>query len=213
MAKSIDKTELFARTPVPKALRTMAIPTIVSQLINLVYNVVDTFFIGRTGNSFMVAATTIAFTLVMMMTALSNLFGIGGGSHVARLMGAGHSEKAKSVSSFCLYASILMALAYSALIGLFLEPLLKFFGASDQTLGFAKSYTVIVIVIGALPGILSIVRELVIYIPFMFILNIPFGEIGLAASLPAGEACSAVFAFWLLTRALKERRLKERPLA
>ncbi|MBR3053579.1 MAG: MATE family efflux transporter [Firmicutes bacterium] len=157
MAKSIDKTELFARTPVPKALRTMAIPTIVSQLINLVYNVVDTFFIGRTGNSFMVAATTIAFTLVMMMTALSNLFGIGGGSHVARLMGAGHSEKAKSVSSFCLYASILMALAYSALIGLFLEPLLKFFGASDQTLGFAKSYTVIVIVIGALPGILSLV--------------------------------------------------------
>ena len=54
--KTDDKKELFETMPVPKAIAAMAIPTIISQLINLIYNMVDTFFIGRTGNSYMVAA-------------------------------------------------------------------------------------------------------------------------------------------------------------
>ena len=66
---------------------TMAIPTIISQMINLIYNMVDAFFIGRTGNSYMMAATSITLTIVMLNIAMSNLFGIGGGSLVARLMG------------------------------------------------------------------------------------------------------------------------------
>ena len=86
--KSIDKQELFTNTPVPRALYTMAVPTIISQLINLIYNMVDAFFIGRTGNAYMMAATSLTLTLVMMNVALSNLFGIGGGSQFARLMGA-----------------------------------------------------------------------------------------------------------------------------
>ena len=84
---TVSKQELFASTPVPKALLTMAVPTIISQLINLIYNMVDAFFIGRTGNSYMMAATSLTLTLVMMIAALSNLFGIGGGSLFARLMG------------------------------------------------------------------------------------------------------------------------------
>ena len=64
-----SKQELFASTPVPKALMTMAVPTIISQLINLIYNMVDAFFIGRTGNSYMMAATSLTLTLVMMIAA------------------------------------------------------------------------------------------------------------------------------------------------
>ena len=155
--EAIDKTELFAVTPVPKALRVMAIPTIISQLINLIYNIVDTFFIGRTGNSYMVAATTLALTLVVMEISVGNLFGIGGGSHVARLMGARRRDQAGAVSAFSVYGSIVAALLYSSLIGIFLEPLLRFLGASDDTIGFAKGYTFIVVVLGALPSILSMV--------------------------------------------------------
>ena len=153
--KAIDKQELFANTPIPRALYTMAVPTIISQLINLIYNVVDAYFIGRTGNSYMMAATSLTLTLVMMNVALSNLFGIGGGSQVARLMGVKRTEEAKQVSSFSFYGAVGIALLYSLLVGLFLDPLLRFLGASSATIDYARSYSLIVIVIGSLPAILS----------------------------------------------------------
>ena len=156
MKASVDKKRLFAEVPVPKALYTMAVPTIISQLINLIYNMVDAFFIGRTGNSYMMAATTITLTLVMMNVALSNLFGIGGGSLVARLMGVGKTDEAGRVSAFAVYGAAAVAVMYSFLIGLFLRPLLAFLGASDATMGYAQSYAVIVIVLGSLPSILSL---------------------------------------------------------
>ena len=155
MKKQLNKQELFARTPVPKALMTLAVPTIISQIINLIYNMVDAFFIGRTGNSYMMAATTITLTMVMMNVALSNLFGIGGGSLVARLMGAGEPEKARRVSAFAALGAVLIAVVYSLALGLFLDPVLRFLGASDATIGYARSYALIVIVAGSLPGILS----------------------------------------------------------
>ena len=133
----------------------MAVPTIISQLINLIYNMVDAFFIGRTGNSYMMAATTITLTLVMMNVALSNLFGIGGGSLVARLMGADRPDQAKRVSAFSVYGAAAVALLYSLLVGLFVTPLLRFLGASDATIGYARSYALIVIVLGSLPSIMS----------------------------------------------------------
>ena len=82
-----SRQELFESVPIPKALATLAIPTIISQIINLVYNMVDAFFIGRTGNSYMMAATTLTLTLMLMNIAFGNLFGIGGGSLIARLSG------------------------------------------------------------------------------------------------------------------------------
>ena len=152
---SPSKQQLFAETPIPRALLSMAIPTIISQIINLVYNMVDAFFIGRTGNSYMMAATTLTLTMVMMNAALANLFGIGGGSQVARLMGAGEADRARRVSAFSAWGAIAVAAAYSLLIGLFLDPVLRFLGASDATIDFARSYALIVIVCGSLPGILS----------------------------------------------------------
>ena len=156
MQKNIDKQTLFAETPVRQALLTMAIPTIISQMINLIYNMVDAFFIGRTGNSYMMAATSLTLTLLMMNAALSNLFGIGGGSLVSRLMGAGMPERARRVSACSMYAAILLAAVYSLLIGLFLNPILRFLGASDATIDYASSYAMIVIVMGSLPSILSL---------------------------------------------------------
>ena len=156
MKNKIDKQALFASMPVPKALMTLAVPTIISQLINLIYNMVDAFFIGRTGNSYMMAATTVTLTMVMMNVALSNLFGIGGGSLVARRMGAGAPEEARRVSAFSVYAALTLAIFYSALIGLFLDPVLRFLGASDATIDYARSYALIVIVMGSLPSILSL---------------------------------------------------------
>ena len=66
MAKAADRKEIFERMPVPKALAVMAVPTVISQLVNLLYNIVDSIYIGRTGNSYMVAAVSLSFTLFVM---------------------------------------------------------------------------------------------------------------------------------------------------
>ncbi len=149
MAKAaVNKKEMFETMPVPQALAAMAVPTIISQLITLIYNMVDAFFIGQTGNSFMVAAISLTLTLVIMLTSLSNLFGVGGGSLTARLMGVSQDEEARRVSAFSVYGAIAVALAYSLLIGLFMNPLLYFLGASEATIAYARQYTFLVIVLG-----------------------------------------------------------------
>ena len=154
--KQSSKDELFAEAPVLEALAAMAVPTIISQLINLVYNMVDAFFIGRTGNSYMMAATTITLTMVMLNVAFSNLFGVGCGSLVARLMGRKDPGNARRVSAFGVYGAMGLAVIYSVVVGLFMDPVLRLLGASDATIGFARQYALIVIVIGSLPSILSL---------------------------------------------------------
>ena len=151
----VSKQEIFEKLPVPQAVATMAIPTVISQLINLIYNMVDAFFVGRTGNSNMVAATSLTLTLVMMNTALSNLFGVGGGSLVARLMGVSRTEECRRVSVFSVYGAAATALLYSLVIGLWLRPLLYFLGAKEETIRYAAQYTMIVIVIGSVFSMLS----------------------------------------------------------
>ena len=153
----VGKEELFRSVPVPRALASMAIPTVISQLINLIYNVVDTFFIGRTGNSYMVASVTVAFTIFMMTVALGNLFGIGGGSLISRLMGQGQTQRARQVCAFSFYGAIAISLAYSLIIGLFLDPILRALGASDATVGYARQYLWLTVILGTLPVVLSAV--------------------------------------------------------
>ena len=150
------KTELFESVPIRRALTAMAVPTVISQLINLIYNMVDAFFIGRTGDPHMFAATTLTLTLTMMNVAFSNLFGIGGGSLIARLMGQHRPEEARKASAFSCLGGLGLGLVYSLLVGLFLYPLLYLLGASEATVGYAADYTLLVIVCGSTPTILSL---------------------------------------------------------
>ena len=155
--RTAGKNELFRSVPVSRAVIAMSIPTVISQLINLVYNVVDTFFIGRTGNSYMVASVTVAFTVFMMTVAMGNLFGIGGGSLLARLMGQGRTDDARRVCAFSFYGAIAISLLYSALVGVFLHPLLNILGASDATARYAVQYLWLTVIVGTLPVVLSAV--------------------------------------------------------
>lgn len=150
------KNYVFEQMPEHKALLTLAVPTVISQLISLVYNMVDIYFVGRTGNSYMMAAVTLTSTLYIANVALSNLFGIGGGSLISRLIGKKEYERAKSVSSFSAWGALVLAIAYSAIVLFFLDPLLHLLGASSGTYEYAKQYVILVVVIGNLPSILSI---------------------------------------------------------
>ena len=141
--------------PIPAALAKMAVPTIVSQLITLVYNMADTWFIGQTNNPYMVAASSLVLTVFMMTTALVNLFGVGGGTLTVRLLGSQQEGEARKVASLSLVMAAGAALVFSALCLIFMEPLLRLLGASDNTLGYAKQYLLFVVVLGGLPTVLS----------------------------------------------------------
>ena len=153
--KHTDKTEIFERMPVPKALAVMAVPTIISQLITLVYNIADTWFIAQTDNPYMVAASSLVLTVYLLVSAVADLFAVGGGSLVVRLLGAKEEDEARKVASWSLSMSALSAVAFSALCLVFMNPLLRLLGASDQTIGYAREYLLFVVVIGGLPTMLG----------------------------------------------------------
>ena len=150
-----DNQLLFEQMPVPKAVMTMAVPTIVAQLIILVYNMADTFFIGRTNDPFMVAGASLILPLFNVTIAVANIAGVGGGTLVARLLGRGDRADARAVAAFSLRFSALGGALFSLLTALFMTPLLRLLGASEDTFAFARSYAGCVIVVGAVPTVLS----------------------------------------------------------
>lgn len=150
-----ENQELFETLPVPRALATLAIPTIISQLITMIYNLSDTYFIGKTNNPYQIAAASLAYVLVFVMTALSNLFGVGGGSLISRLLGQQKTEEAKCVCAFSFYGAIVISFLYSLGCYVWMDPLLRLLGASDSTMGFSASYTIWVVVVGGIPSTLS----------------------------------------------------------
>ncbi len=155
MAKE-SKTELFERVPVGRALFTMAIPTIVSQLITMIYNLADTFFIGMSNDPYKVAAASVVGILFFMLNSLSNLFGVGGGSLLSRLLGEKRENDARRVGAFSIYGSLAIATIYSLVCLMFTEPLARLLGASDNTVAYASSYLFWVVVVGGIPSTLGL---------------------------------------------------------
>ena len=106
-----EKEALFTSVPVGRAILSLAVPTVLSQIITVVYNMADTFFIGQLGDPNQVAAATIAMPLFIFLTALANLFGIGGASLISRCLGVGDREKAGRCSAFCIWSAAGIAAA------------------------------------------------------------------------------------------------------
>ncbi len=150
-----DKMVMFESWPVPKALFTMAVPAIVSQLITLIYNMADTWFIGRTNNPYMVAAASLVATVFLMIVGIANLFGVGGGNLVVRLLGAKKEEEARKVASWSIAMAAISAALFSLFCLIFMNPLLHLLGASENTIGYARQYLFFVIVLGCVPTVLS----------------------------------------------------------
>ena len=96
-----NTTEIFRDAPVPKAVLSNVIPSIISMIMVLIYNLADTFFIGQTKNALMVAAVSVATPAFLLFMAVGMLFGIGGTSFISRMLGEGQEERAKHASAFC----------------------------------------------------------------------------------------------------------------
>lgn len=144
---------LFEEMPVPQALAAMAVPTVISQLIVLIHNMADTFFIGRTNSPYMVAGAALILPIFNVCIAVANIAGAGGGTLMARLMGAERPEDARRVASFSIWFSVFTSLLFAVMTAIFMDPLLTVLGASRQTFFYARQYCATVIVIGAVPTI------------------------------------------------------------
>ena len=152
---SLDREAIFQSLPIPTALRKMILPAVTSQLIVLIYNMADTFFVGQTNNPYMVAGTSLILPVFNITLCLAGLAGIGGGSLIARLLGQSQVEEAKRVSAFSLYLGLFIAALFAVGIGVFMEPVLSLLGAGENTYEYARQYAMCVIVIGGIPTVLS----------------------------------------------------------
>ncbi len=140
-----DKTQqIFRDAPVPKAVLTNVIPSIVSMIMVLVYNLADTFFIGQTKNAYMVAAVSVATPAFLLFMAVGMLFGIGSTSLISRMLGEGKKEEAKRTSSFSFWTSLVVGVISMIVIWIFNTPICRAIGASDDTVEYATQYLAIV---------------------------------------------------------------------
>lgn len=147
--------DLFREMPVRRAVLTLAVPTVISQLITVIYNMADTFFIGQMNDPNQVAAATVAMPAFAALTAISNLFGIGGASKIARCLGKKDSEAAKKTAAFCIWTALGAALLYGLALDYFKPQLLPVLGANAETYGFCSSYVFWTITVGAIPTVLN----------------------------------------------------------
>lgn len=150
-----EKASLFSDVPVRKAVLTLAIPTVISQLITVVYNMADTFFIGQLNDPLQVAAATLAMPCFMFLTAFANLFGLGGSSLISRCLGSDNKDKARHTAAFCIWTGIAVALLYGIAI-LLLEPVLfPVLGAKADTWEYLRQYAFWTIGIGSVPTVMN----------------------------------------------------------
>lgn len=118
----------------------MAVPTVISSLVLVIYNMADTFFIGQTHDPLQVAAVSLTNAVFVMYMAIAQLLGIGGSASISILLGKGEREKAKVASSFCFYGSLIFGIVVGIAIILFMDPLLMILGSQNETWQYSKDY-------------------------------------------------------------------------
>ncbi len=135
-----NRNALFETTPVPKAFLTLALPVVMSKIISMIYNMVDIYFIGRTGNANLVAGVSICAPVFLLMVSLGDLFGLGGSSVMSRLFGQKKDEDGKRVSSFTFYSAIATGVLITVIMLIFQTPILHMLGAEGEVLSYAAEY-------------------------------------------------------------------------
>ena len=146
--KRNEPVESFGQGSVSKVVLKNVLPAMAAQLMVLIYNLADTFFIAQTRNDYMVAAVSLATPVFLIFMSLGTLFGIGGTSVISRALGADKKEYARKVSAFCMWGCVIVGGVLMILFWVCMEPLLKILGASADTREYTREYLNIVISCG-----------------------------------------------------------------
>ncbi len=157
MQTSESKIQLFERTPIPKAVMTMAVPTIISSLVMVIYNLADTYFVGMLNDSVQNAAVTLAAPVLLAFNAVNNLFGVGSSSMMSRALGKKEYDIVRRSSAFGFYCALLCGILFSLLFTAFRQPLIFLLGANSETFTATGEYLKWTVTFGAAPAILNVV--------------------------------------------------------
>ncbi|MBQ1818417.1 MAG: MATE family efflux transporter [Clostridia bacterium] len=150
-----ERLRVFESEPFKKAVLRQAAPAVASQLTALVYGLADTYFVGLLNDPKQTASVTVCYPAFIMLTAISNLVGVGGAAAAARALGAGSRKKASAVTSFSLWAGLLFSLLFTGLLAALLRPALTLLGAKEQTLPLCVEYAKNAILLGGVFTVLS----------------------------------------------------------
>lgn len=127
--------------PLPKLLRSFAVPSVIAMLVGSLYNIVDQIFIGQGVGYLGNAATNVAYPLTTICLAIALLIGIGSASRFSLSLGAGEPEQAARVVGNAIAMMAVLGLLYTLLVEAFLHPLLLAFGATPDVMPYAVAYT------------------------------------------------------------------------
>ena len=152
-----QKVVLFEKTPVPRAVLKLAVPTILSSLVMVLYNLADTYFVGMLGNPVENAAVTLAAPVLLAFNAINNLFGVGSSSMMSRALGRRDYETVYRSSAFGFYCALICGLLFSLITATFRGPLLTLLGATPETVDATGGYMLWTVYLGAAPSILNVV--------------------------------------------------------
>lgn len=152
-----EKTYLFEQMPIPKAVMTLAVPTILSSLVMVLYNIADTYFVGMLNDPIQNAAVTLAAPVLLAFNAVNNLFGVGTSSMMSRALGKKDYDTVAKSSAFGFYCCIFCGLLFSLFYTVFSRPLLILLGANAATSAATAEYLMWTVTFGAPPAILNVV--------------------------------------------------------
>ena len=152
-----QKTVLFEETPIPKAVMIMSVPTIISSLVMVIYNLADTYFVGMVNDPVQNAAVALAAPVLLAFNAVNNLFGIGSSSMMSRALGSKDYDTVYKSSAFGFYCALIGGAVFSVLFTMFRHPLLVILGSDAQTAAATGEYLKWTVTCGAVPAILNVV--------------------------------------------------------
>ncbi|MGL4293078.1 MAG: MATE family efflux transporter [Bacteroidales bacterium] len=214
---------------VRKLLINLATPAIIAQIVNVLYNIIDRIFIGRMDQGeIAMAGIGVTFPIILLITAFSSLYGMGGAPLCAIQMGAGNKEKAEEIMTTAFSLQILTGIVLTILFLLFNEPLLWLFGASDATIGYATDYLNIYVLgticvqvgLGMNPfintqgyakmGMLTIVIGALINLILdpILIFGLGMGVKGAATATVIAQTVSALWVFFFLSGKMSKLNLR-----
>ncbi len=155
--ENVRKTDLFEKMPIKSAVLKLSIPTVLSSLVMVIYNLADTYFVGILNNSVENAAVTLAAPLLLAFNAVNNLFGVGSSSMMSRALGKKDYETVYRSSAFGFYCSVISGLIFSLLYTALNSQLLIVLGADSETTAATAEYLKWTVSFGAVPAILNVV--------------------------------------------------------
>ncbi|GGG91905.1 MATE family efflux transporter [Staphylococcus pragensis] len=130
----------FEESPILKAMMHFSLPMMIGSLLSVIYGILNVYFIGYLDNSHMISAISLTLPIFAVLMAFGNLFGVGGGTYISRLLGAKDYTKSHYVSSFSIYSSFIFGIIIAIIATPFTDQIASVLGASGQTLKFTSDY-------------------------------------------------------------------------